>query len=98
MSNLRQPSPWSANLVSVTGQVGCLTVLLIVGALLAGRWLDAQLDTRPWFTVGLLLGSVPMTLVLTIRLVLRATKDLTAQMQPKRNMEENASDDDGDNP
>lgn len=95
---MRQPSPWSISLVSATGQVGCLTVLLIVGALLAGRWLDAQLDTRPWFTVGLLLGSVPVTLVLTITLVLRATKDLTAQIKPGRNREENASDDDGDNP
>jgi len=59
--------------VSVTGQVGCLTIALVVLSVLAGRWLDTEFGVRPWFTIGLLVASVPVALFLTIRLALRAT-------------------------
>lgn len=52
------------------GQVGCLTVIIIGVALAAGLWLDTRVDTRPFFTVLFILGSVPVTLYLMVRLVL----------------------------
>lgn len=60
-------------LASVAGQVGCLTLLIIFVALFAGLWLDKYLDTRPLFTIGLLIGSVPLTLFLMFRVVKAAT-------------------------
>lgn len=61
---------------SVLAQVGCLTLASALGALAAGLWLDRALGTRPVFTILLLVGSVPVTLYLTVRLVLRGTRHL----------------------
>lgn len=60
-------------LVGVIGQVGCLTFLVIMAALLAGLWLDSQFHTRPLFALALVLGSVPVTLYVMFRVVLSAT-------------------------
>jgi hypothetical protein len=57
-------------LAGVVGQVGCLTILIIAIALVAGLWLDNQFHTRPIFTLVLVLGSVPVTLFLMFRVVL----------------------------
>ena len=56
--------------VGVIGQVGCLTLVVIIVALLAGLWLDNQFQTRPLFVIILLLASVPLTIFLMIRVVL----------------------------
>ena len=53
-------------------QAGCAGVALILGALLLGRWLDSQFGTRPWLSLGLLCLSIPTSLYLMVRLVLRA--------------------------
>jgi len=60
-------------MASIAGQVGCLTLAVIFAALFAGLWLDRYLDTKPLFTIVILLGSVPVTLFLMFRLVKAAT-------------------------
>jgi hypothetical protein len=57
-------------LVGVVGQTGCLTLVIVLVALGAGLWLDSQLNTRPLFALILVLGSIPVTLFLMVRLVL----------------------------
>ena len=66
------------SLAGVAGQVGCVTVLLVFGSLFAGMWLDRVLGTRPLLTVGLLLGSVPVTILIMFWLV----KSAVAKIQP----------------
>ena len=66
------------SLAGVAGQVGCVTVLIVFGALFGGIWLDRWLKTRPLFTVGLLLGSVPVTIFIMYWLV----KMAVAKIQP----------------
>ncbi|NIS80691.1 MAG: hypothetical protein GTO14_10890 [Anaerolineales bacterium] len=57
-------------LLGVIGQVGCLTLVIILVALIAGLWLDNQFQTRPLFTLILVLASIPISLFLMFRLVL----------------------------
>ena len=57
-------------LLGVIGQVGCLTLVIILMALIAGLWLDNQFQTRPLFTLILVLASIPISLFLMFRLVL----------------------------
>ncbi len=57
-------------LVGVVGQVGCLTLAIILVAVLAGLWLDNQFHTRPLFALVFLMASVPLTLYLMFRVVL----------------------------
>ncbi len=64
--NKHQNKQNTFNLViaAVLGQVGCLTLLIIIAALLGGMALDARMETKPWFTIGLVVASIPISLVL----------------------------------
>ena len=64
-SKLRQDA-FNYTLAVVVGQVGCLTVLIIFLTLFAGLYLDNLFGTRPWFTIILLVASVPVTLAVMI--------------------------------
>jgi F0F1-type ATP synthase assembly protein I len=56
-------------LASIAGQVGCLTLVIVIGAVFLGLWLDSRLGTRPWWTIGLTLGSIPVSLVVMLFVV-----------------------------
>ncbi len=60
-------------LAAVTGQVGCLTIVIILAAFLAGRWLDNQFGSDALFTVILMVASVPVTLVVMFWVVRSVT-------------------------
>lgn len=66
----------SVVLGAVVGQVGCLTLVFVLAALFGGLWLDNYLDTRPIFTVILMIASVPITLVAMFWIVRKATARL----------------------
>jgi len=55
-------------------QVGCLTLLIIIGALVAGYLLDRALDTLPLFLIIFLVGSMPLTWVAVFFVVNQAKK------------------------
>jgi len=57
---------------------GCLTAVGTLLALFLGLWLDQQLGTRPMFTLGLVLASVPVTLILMTWWVLREARRIAA--------------------
>lgn len=69
-------------LAAVVSQVGCLTLGILLAAVFGGLWLDAQLDTRPWFTLGLTLVSIPVTLVVMLWVVRKAVSRL--KQNPKK--------------
>jgi|GEM_PF-3052101 len=60
----------------VIAQVAVLTLLVIVGALFGGVYLDRLLSTKPLFTVLLLLASFPALLYIIYRVALRAVADI----------------------
>jgi F0F1-type ATP synthase assembly protein I len=72
-------------LASIAGQVGCLTLVVIFVALFAGLWLDRYFDTKPLFTIVLLISSVPVTLFIMFRVVRAATD----RIKPVQNKEAN---------
>ncbi len=61
-------------IVGVFGQVGFLTLFIIAVALFGGLWLDKIFDTKPTFTILLLVVSVPVSLVLMYKVVMWATR------------------------
>ena len=67
-------------LAGFAGTVGVVTLAIVVGALVLGIFLDAQLHTKPLFTILILLGSVPITIFVMFRLALGAI----AKMKPAR--------------
>lgn len=68
--------------IAMGGQVGCVTLLIVFLALFGGLALDRVLDTKPLFTIVLLVGSAPLALFLTFWIAMRAAKDLQKSMPP----------------
>lgn len=68
-------------LAAVAGQVGFLTLLVIVIALFGGLALDKFLGTRPMFTIILMIASVPVTVTLMFRIVRAATSRIKPSNQ-----------------
>ena len=76
---------FNLTLASVAGQVGCLTLLIIIGALFGGLWLDNRFDTKPMYTVGLMIASIPISLgvmLLVVRVAISKIKTSHPQENP----------------
>ena len=66
----RKPIPILDLGIVMAGQVGLATVLIVLAAALGGAWLDRTLDTRPLFTIVLVLASAPVSLYVAYRLAM----------------------------
>ena len=65
------------------GQAGCSSTTLVIAGLICGLWIDAQLGTKPFFTITLMVLSVPLSLYVMVRMVLGAVKRITPPSVPK---------------
>jgi F0F1-type ATP synthase assembly protein I len=64
-------------LAGMLSQIGCLTAFIAIAALGIGLWIDSTLNTKPIFTIILLLLSIPVSVFVLIRVSL----DTAAQIQ-----------------
>ena len=74
-------------LAGMLSQVGCVTVVIVVGALLAGLWLDSLFNTRPLFTIVFLLASIPVSLYSLVRTALSTAAQLQAEIKTEERRE-----------
>jgi F0F1-type ATP synthase assembly protein I len=82
---------FSLTLATVTGQVGCLTLIIVLAALFGGLWLDNTFHTKPAFTIGLMVGSVPITIIMMFWVVRSATSRLTAHKRKNDTTQEESN-------
>lgn len=61
-------------MVAVAGQVGCVTLLSVLVAVFLGLYLDRILGTRPIILILFVLGSAPLSLLMTYYIAIRATR------------------------
>ena len=59
-------------LIVMVGQVGCLTLIIILASVFGGMWLDNTFGTKPVFTLVLLFAGIPVS-VLVMLVVARRT-------------------------
>ncbi len=71
-------------LIVVIGQVGCLTLVVILASVLGGLWLDKIFGTKPVITLVLLFAGIPLSVVL----MLYASRKALAQWKEKYEAEE----------
>jgi F0F1-type ATP synthase assembly protein I len=74
----------STLLTVVIGQVGCLTLVVILVSVLGGLWLDNLLGTKPMFTLVLLFAGIPLSVVL----MLYASRKALARLKDQYETEE----------
>jgi F0F1-type ATP synthase assembly protein I len=79
----RSDYAFNMTLAAVAGQVGCLTLVIVIAALFGGLWLDSRMGTRPMFTVGLMIISIPVTLIVMVWIVRVATSRMQASSSQK---------------
>ena len=58
-------------LIVLVGQVGCLTLLIVIASVFLGLWLDASFHTKPLFTLVLLLAGIPLSVVVMLQVARR---------------------------
>ena len=74
-------------LIVMIGQVGCLTLVIILASVFGGLWLDNTFGTKPIFTLVLLFAGIPVS-VLVMLTVARKT---LARLKDKAENESNTS-------
>jgi F0F1-type ATP synthase assembly protein I len=78
---------FTASIATIGGSVGCSTLIIILAALFIGLWLDKVFDTKPMFTILLMLGSIPVSIVIMFMIV----RSTTARLLPDSKTETNKS-------
>ena len=71
-------------LVVMIGQVGCLTLVIILASVFGGLWLDKTFGTKPVFTLALLFAGIP----LSVFLMLYVSRKSLARLKEKYETEE----------
>ena len=79
----RKQYAYNLTMAAVAGQVGCLTLVIIFGALIAGLWLDRSFATKPLFTILFMIASMPVTLYVMFRVVQCATNRIRPVLDKK---------------
>ncbi len=82
---------FNLTLAAVAGQVGFITLCIVLASLFGGLWLDKRIDTRPLFTVVLMLTSVPVTIVMMFWIVRNATARIRPMPPKKKSPAEEAN-------
>jgi hypothetical protein len=80
----------------IGGEVGCLTLIIVLLSVFGGLWLDGLLGTKPIITLILVLASAPLSLVLTFWVAKRAIGDATRQPSAGRKSSATEGEDSGE--
>lgn len=72
-------------LVVVIGQVGCITLAVVLASVFGGLWLDNQFGTKPTFTLVFLFAGIPISVFLMLTLSRRALARLKDKFETENN-------------
>jgi len=78
-------------LAVLTGNVGCLTVLITLAALFTGLWLDGLFGSKPWITLALMGLSLPVSLFVMFTIVRWTTSRMSFEDVQKQAAERKGS-------
>jgi len=74
----------STLLIVLVGQVGCLTLIVILLSVIAGLWLDNSFHTKPVFTLVLLFAGVPISVLVMLYVARKSIAKLNNQGTAKQ--------------
>ena len=70
-------------LIVLVGQVGCLTLVVILASVFGGLWLDNTFGTKPVFTLILLLAGIPLSVILMLYVARKTLARLKEENESK---------------
>jgi F0F1-type ATP synthase assembly protein I len=68
-------------LVVLIGQVGCLTLVIILASVFGGLWLDKTFGTKPIFTLVLLFAGIPVSVFVMLTVARKTLARLKNQAE-----------------
>jgi F0F1-type ATP synthase assembly protein I len=83
--------------IALVGQVGCLTLLIVLGAVFLGMWIDSRMNSRPVGTIILVAVSVPLAIFVMLKVVRGTLRKLGLESNPPENIKEGNKEDSEDN-
>ena len=88
MSQINEPTqtpeqkPFVMRTAVLGGEIGCLTLIIVLAAVFGGLWLDRTIGTeKPIITIILVLVSAPLSLALTYWRAIQVVKEIQASPQ-----------------
>ena len=75
----------STLLIVMIGQVGCLTLVIILASVFGGLWLDNAFGTKPVFTLALLFAGIPVSVLVMLVVSRRTLARLREQAEKEEN-------------
>ncbi len=63
----------------IASQSGCVTILIVVLAVAVGLWLDARFDTKPFVTIAAVIISIPISVLVMLKLVRTAVSKIVVE-------------------
>ncbi len=70
-------------LIVLVGQVGCITLVVVLLSVRLGLWLDAYFQTRPLYTLVLLVAGIPLSVLLMLVVARRTLARLMREQTPE---------------
>ena len=74
----------STLLVVMVGQVGCLTLVIILASVFGGLWLDNTFGTKPVITLALLFAGIPVSVIVMLVVARRTLARLREQAEKEK--------------
>jgi len=83
---MAQPEPKGQNilqtlLVVMIGQVGCLTLVVILASVFGGLWLDNMFGTKPVITLVLLFAGIPLSVFVMLTVARKTLARMKSQAE-----------------
>lgn len=73
-------------LIVLVGQVGCLTLVIILASVFGGLWLDQTFHTKPLFTLILLFAGIPLSVVFMLTVARRTLARIKSNAGSEKNI------------
>lgn len=70
-------------LIVMIGQVGCLTLVIILASVFLGLWLDNVFGTKPVITLALLFAGIPVSVLVMLGVARRTLARLQENADKK---------------
>ncbi|MBI2758237.1 MAG: AtpZ/AtpI family protein [Chloroflexi bacterium] len=73
-------------LIVLVGQVGCLTLVIILASVFGGLWLDQNFQTKPLFTLTFLFAGIPLSVALMLFVARRTLARIKSNAESEKNI------------
>lgn len=78
-------------LIVMIGQVGCLTLVIIMASVFGGLWLDKVFGTKPVITLALLFAGIPVSVIVMLSVARRTLARLKDKVENESKTSETSS-------